>query len=371
MARLLQIEPLLGRKPSQLSGGQRQRVAMGRALVRDPLLFLFDEPLSNLDAKLRVEMRMEIKRLHQRIGATIVYVTHDQIEAMTMATRIAVMHQGEVQQFADPDTVYRYPANLFVARFMGSPPMNTMPARLEAEDGGPVVVIGAGRPDEVRLRLQGYDAAASFVGRDVVLGIRPECIAEGSRGFSGASGAPIVVNAPVEMVEPTGAETIVLLRLGGEPVLARITPDIRPAPGGARPLRARHAPHLPVRPRDGAADRMTQTSYAGLAGRVVLITGGASGIGAAFVRAFAAQQARVAFLDIDAAAGEALVREVAAASGSAPLFVPCDLLDIDALRDAMAQVRIDAWRCRGAGQQRRQRPAPGTVRGDARTNSTG
>ena len=130
VAALLQIEPLLDRKPSQLSGGQRQRVAMGRALVRDPLLFLFDEPLSNLDAKLRVEMRMEIKQLHQRIGATIVYVTHDQIEAMTMATRIAVMNQGEVQQFADPDTVYRHPANLFVARFMGAPPMNTMPARL-------------------------------------------------------------------------------------------------------------------------------------------------------------------------------------------------------------------------------------------------
>jgi multiple sugar transport system ATP-binding protein len=231
VARLLQIEPLLDRRPSQLSGGQRQRVAMGRALVRDPLLFLFDEPLSNLDAKLRVEMRMEIKRLHQRIGATIVYVTHDQIEAMTMATRIAVMRQGAVQQFADPDTVYRYPANLFVARFMGSPPMNTMPARLEVEDGGPVVVIGAGRPDEVRLRLQGYDAAAAFRGSEVVLGIRPECIAEGSRGFSGATGAPIVINAPVEMIEPTGAETIVLLRLGGEPVLARITPDIRPAPG--------------------------------------------------------------------------------------------------------------------------------------------
>ena len=236
VARLLQIEPLLGRKPSQLSGGQRQRVAMGRALVRDPLLFLFDEPLSNLDAKLRVEMRMEIKRLHQRIGATIVYVTHDQIEAMTMATRIAVMHQGEVQQFADPDTVYRYPANLFVARFMGSPPMNTMPARLVAEDGGPVVVVGAGRPDEVRIRLLEYDAAAAFVGREVVLGIRPECIAEGSRGFSGASAAPIVVNAPVEMVEPTGAETIVLLRLGGESVLARITPDIRPTPGALAPF---------------------------------------------------------------------------------------------------------------------------------------
>jgi multiple sugar transport system ATP-binding protein len=229
VARLLQIEPLLGRKPSQLSGGQRQRVAMGRALVRDPLLFLFDEPLSNLDAKLRVEMRMEIKRLHQRIGATIIYVTHDQIEAMTMATRIAVMHRGVVQQFADPDTVYRYPANLFVARFMGSPPMNTMPARLEADAGGPVAVIGAGRPDEVRLRLGQYDAAARFVGRDVVVGIRPECIAEGNRVFSGD--APVVVDAPVEMVEPTGAETIVLLRLGGEPALARITPDIRPTPG--------------------------------------------------------------------------------------------------------------------------------------------
>ncbi|MFK4486451.1 sn-glycerol-3-phosphate ABC transporter ATP-binding protein UgpC [Bradyrhizobium yuanmingense] len=229
VAKLLQIEPLLGRKPSQLSGGQRQRVAMGRALVRNPLLFLFDEPLSNLDAKLRVEMRMEIKRLHQRIGATIVYVTHDQIEAMTMATRIAVMHQGSVQQFADPDTVYRYPANLFVARFMGSPPMNTMPARLEAENDGPVVVIGAGRPDELRLRLRGYDAAAPFIGRKVVFGIRPECIAEGSRTFS--SEAPVLVEAPVELVEPTGAETMVLLRLGGEPAMARVSPDIRPAPG--------------------------------------------------------------------------------------------------------------------------------------------
>ncbi|MES1148136.1 MAG: ATP-binding cassette domain-containing protein, partial [Bradyrhizobium guangdongense] len=223
-AAILHLDELRQRKPRQLSGGQRQRVAIGRAIVREPQVFLFDEPLSNLDAKLRVEMRMEIKRLHQRIGATIIYVTHDQIEAMTMATRIAVMHRGVVQQFADPDTVYRYPANLFVARFMGSPPMNTMPARLEADDGGPVVVIGAGRPYEVRLRLQGYEAAASYIGREVVLGIRPECIAEGNRAFSGASGAPIVVNAPVEMVEPTGAETIVLLRLGGEPALARISP---------------------------------------------------------------------------------------------------------------------------------------------------
>ena len=145
VAALLQIGELLDRKPAQLSGGQRQRVAMGRALVRDPLLFLFDEPLSNLDAKLRVDMRTEIKQLHQRIAATIVYVTHDQIEAMTMASRIAVMNHGEIQQFAAPDTVYNRPANLFVARFLGTPPMNTVPARLARRHDGLEAVIGAGR----------------------------------------------------------------------------------------------------------------------------------------------------------------------------------------------------------------------------------
>src|ERR1700739_1655525 len=124
VAGLLQIQNLLGRKPSQLSGGQRQRVAMGRALVRDPALFLFDEPLSNLDAKLRVEMRTEIKKLYQRLGKTTIYVTHDQVEAMTLASRIAVMHQGRLQQFAEPRTVYDRPANMFVAGFMGSPPSN-------------------------------------------------------------------------------------------------------------------------------------------------------------------------------------------------------------------------------------------------------
>ena len=221
VAKLLQIEPLLARKPAQLSGGQRQRVAMGRALVRDPKLFLFDEPLSNLDAKLRVEMRMEIKQLHARIGTSIVYVTHDQIEAMTMATRIAVMHQGEVQQFADPDTVYNRPANLFVARFMGAPPMNTVMARI---DGGAVVVGD--------VRLPAPAAAAEWQGREVVLGIRPECIAEPTRLFGDGS-APIVITAPVEMTEPTGAETIVVMRLGGEKVLGRVAPDIRLANGAA------------------------------------------------------------------------------------------------------------------------------------------
>ena len=228
VAKLLQIDALLDRKPGQLSGGQRQRVAMGRALVRDPLLFLFDEPLSNLDAQLRAEMRMEIKQLHQRLGSTIVYVTHDQIEAMTLATRIAVMRQGVVQQFADPETVYNRPANLFVARFMGAPPMNTLSARLEATSGEPVAVIGHG---EAAMRFPVPAAAESWIGREVVLGIRPECIAEPTRHFSDVPGSVLTVAAPVEMIEPTGAETIVVLRVGDERALGRVSPDLQPRLG--------------------------------------------------------------------------------------------------------------------------------------------
>ncbi len=225
VAALLQIGELLDRKPAQLSGGQRQRVAMGRALVRDPLLFLFDEPLSNLDAKLRVDMRTEIKQLHQRIAATIVYVTHDQIEAMTMASRIAVMNHGEVQQFAAPDTVYNRPANLFVARFLGTPPMNTVPARLARRDDGLEAVIGAG-PDAIRLPLPAQpDTVGTFVDRDVVLGLRPECIGEAGRVFAGTPATAIA--ARVEVIEPTGAETVVLLALAGVRMRARIAPDVR------------------------------------------------------------------------------------------------------------------------------------------------
>jgi multiple sugar transport system ATP-binding protein len=225
VAGLLQIEALLNRKPAQLSGGQRQRVAMGRALVRNPLLFLFDEPLSNLDAQLRAEMRMEIKQLHQRLGSTIVYVTHDQIEAMTLATRIAVMRQGVVQQFADPDTVYNRPANLFVARFMGAPPMNTLPARLEASPGGTVAVIGHGGAE---IRLPVPAEAKGWAGREVVLGIRPECITEPTRHFGHAPDTVLTISASVEMIEPTGAETIVVLRLGNERALGRVSADHRP-----------------------------------------------------------------------------------------------------------------------------------------------
>ena len=153
VAKTLQIQHLLARRPAQLSGGQRQRVAMGRALVREPKLFLFDEPLSNLDAKLRIEMRAEIKRLHQSLGTTIVYVTHDQIEAMTLATRIAVLKDGVLQQFGTPAQIYGDPANLFVADFMGSPPMNRFPVSVLARDAGPSLRIEragaepANRPD--------------------------------------------------------------------------------------------------------------------------------------------------------------------------------------------------------------------------------
>ena len=230
IAKLLQIGPLLDRKPTQLSGGQRQRVAIGRALVRDPILFLFDEPLSNLDAKLRVEMRMEIKRLHQRLGTTIVYVTHDQIEAMTLATRIAVLNAGRVQQFADPQTIYDHPNNLFVARFMGSPPMNTIPARLQVGPGGMAAVVDiAGMPTVLHLP---HDPAAlsEWAGRPVLLGIRPECITDRAARFD--VGGPVAhFTATVEMIEPTGADTMVLLRLGGADALARIDPHSRPRLG--------------------------------------------------------------------------------------------------------------------------------------------
>ena len=231
VAGLLQIESLLDRKPSQLSGGQRQRVAMGRALVRDPALFLFDEPLSNLDAKLRVEMRTEIKKLYQRLGKTTIYVTHDQVEAMTLASRIAVMHQGRLQQFAEPRTVYDRPANMFVAGFMGSPPMNFLPAQIAASGPAAVVLVGK--------RWGGDALAASRRGRR----LRRERPSRGAgyqagkpdplRSSAGPRKSPIsaTIEAPVEVVEPTGAETMVIVRIGSREVIARFEPDAAPSVG--------------------------------------------------------------------------------------------------------------------------------------------
>jgi multiple sugar transport system ATP-binding protein len=230
VSNLLHIEGLLKRKPSQLSGGQRQRVAMGRALVRDPLLFLFDEPLSNLDAKLRVEMRTEIKKLYQRLDRTTVYVTHDQVEAMTLASRIAVMHQGELQQFSGPREVYERPANMFVAGFMGSPAMNFLPAETVAADGGAGVVLANGGNSTV-LKLPTEAAArVGGAGRQVMFGIRPENITRHDPERRGRREVGLI-EAPVEVVEPTGAETMVVVRVGEKEVIARFDPDDAPAVG--------------------------------------------------------------------------------------------------------------------------------------------
>ncbi len=218
-AQLLQIEHLLDRKPAQLSGGQRQRVAMGRAIVRDPDLFLFDEPLSNLDAKLRVEMRTEIKRLHDRLGTSVVYVTHDQVEAMTLGTKVAVMKEGVIQQIADPQTIYERPANMFVAGFIGSPTMNFLSGTLEKDGSSFALRHGEG---VLPLPALAQDVGG-FVGRKVVAGIRPESI--------GAGNGPATFAGKVDVVEPTGPDTMVIVSVGGQLITARLGSRDRPALG--------------------------------------------------------------------------------------------------------------------------------------------
>jgi multiple sugar transport system ATP-binding protein len=201
---LLDIEPLLSRRPRQLSGGQRQRVALGRAIVRQPKVFLFDEPLSNLDAKLRAQMRRELAALRRRLGTTTIYVTHDQVEAMTLGDRIVLMRDGRVQQVGAPLEVYQRPANLFVAGFLGSPPMNQIPGRLEHADG----VWFASNDGAFRLRLEQADLPAALAkGRPVVLGLRPEALipANASEGFP----------AVVEEIEPLGHESLITVKAGG------------------------------------------------------------------------------------------------------------------------------------------------------------
>ncbi|MFC4161184.1 ABC transporter ATP-binding protein [Chitinimonas lacunae] len=235
VAKTLQIEHLLDRKPQQLSGGQRQRVAMGRALARDPALFLFDEPLSNLDAKLRVEMRSEIKLLHQRLGTTIVYVTHDQIEAMTLGDRIAVMKDGEVKQFGTPQQIYDEPANLYVAGFIGSPAMNFIPCRLEQEQGCAVVRLdSAGTVQPLRLgRLS--DSQRGLLGREVILGLRPEQLTDPGSAHNERPGLQ-ALDARVEIAEPTGPDTLVTISINGVKAVARCHPQAVARPGEAMRL---------------------------------------------------------------------------------------------------------------------------------------
>ncbi len=214
-ADILGLKPLLERHPRQLSGGQRQRVAMGRAIVRDPAVFLFDEPLSNLDAKLRVQMRAEIKALQQRLASTTIYVTHDQIEAMTMADKIVVLHDGAVEQIGTPLELYDSPTNLFVAGFIGSPAMNFIRGRLE--DGQPPTLVTA---SGFRIPIDAAPRAA--IGPEIVLGVRPEHMRLG-----GSSAIP----AELIVVEPTGYETQVIARLDGREIVCVLRDRFKGRPG--------------------------------------------------------------------------------------------------------------------------------------------
>jgi multiple sugar transport system ATP-binding protein len=219
-ARILDIKELLDRKPRQLSGGQRQRVAMGRAIVRNPKVFLFDEPLSNLDAKLRVQMRTEIKRVHQKVRTTTVYVTHDQIEAMTLADRVVVMNKGKIEQIGAPNHLYHSPATRFVAGFIGSPSMNFIPCKLEAAGEGLNVrlsdTISFAVPAE---RVPRYKPHA---GKDLTFGIRPEHLTEART--NGAKNLALFT-VGIEVVEPMGMETMVFFTINGTEVCGRVDPN--------------------------------------------------------------------------------------------------------------------------------------------------
>ncbi|MGH8092838.1 MAG: ABC transporter ATP-binding protein [Chthoniobacterales bacterium] len=220
-ARILGIESLLNRKPKSLSGGERQRVAVGRAMVRQPKVFLFDEPLSNLDARMRVQMRAEITRLHQRLQATMIYVTHDQVEAMTMGDRIVVMKEGVVQQNDAPLALYNEPVNLFVAGFLGSPPMNFISGRLK-EDGDKIRFCELdGGTIDVAFPARERPAARAFLGKDVVLGIRPEDLEVATFTRKEGKAAGIGFPAIVDLVEPMGAETNLHLQTGAHTLVCR------------------------------------------------------------------------------------------------------------------------------------------------------
>jgi multiple sugar transport system ATP-binding protein len=227
-AAILKIDHLLDRKPRALSGGQRQRVAMGRAIVRQPKLFLFDEPLSNLDALLRAEMRTEIKKLHQRIGATTIYVTHDQVEAMTLAQRIVVLSGGNIMQVGTPDEIYSQPVSKFVAGFTGSPPMNFLIANVVlVDDTGCVALGGSAQRLVLPTMLPSHEAYyRTLTGREVTFGIRPEDIRLEKTGQN-----DVRLDARVVVIEPLGAETLVTLACEGGELIARLPPNLPFAAG--------------------------------------------------------------------------------------------------------------------------------------------
>ena len=225
-AQVLGIEELLKRKPRQLSGGQRQRVAVGRAIVREPEAFLFDEPLSNLDAKLRVQTRAELSKLHERIGVTFIYVTHDQVEAMTMANRIAVLRAGILQQVGEPQELYEHPTNVFVAGFIGSPAMNFFDALVKGEDDS--LLLDAG-PFQLPIPKEKAGGLLPYRGKKVILGVRPESIHDSDFPRSGV--IPVPVEADVDVLELMGNEVFLYLTSDGTDFLARVDPRTKAKPG--------------------------------------------------------------------------------------------------------------------------------------------
>ena len=240
-AGILQIEKLLDRKPKELSGGQRQRVAIGRAIAREPELFLFDEPLSNLDAKLRVEMRTQIKRLHMAFNATSVYVTHDQTEAMTLADRIVALRDGRIEQVGSPEDLYSRPVNRFVAGFIGSPTMNFLPAQLVAEGDG-LFVLPAGGP-LLPVAPSRVDRYGPHAGKSVVLGIRPEDLTNTWTDESRDGFGVVPLDVVVEIAEPLGSDTLIFSRIGEHEIIGRISAVSAPATGSAMRLHA-HLNHM-------------------------------------------------------------------------------------------------------------------------------
>ena len=230
-ARILGIEHLLERKPKALSGGQRQRVALGRAIVREPKVFLMDEPLSNLDAKLRVQMRAEISKLHQRLQTTFIYVTHDQTEALTMGTRIVVMKDGFIQQVDSPQELYDHPANLFVAGFIGSPEMNFINAKLSKENDK--IALSFGQNHKIYLNegkaKQLLDTCPEYIGKDVIIGIRPENVHDEDNYVSTMTDSKITVD--VDLTESLGADTLLHLDVDGTHVVARVNPRTKAKAG--------------------------------------------------------------------------------------------------------------------------------------------
>ena len=230
-ARILDISHLLDRKPKALSGGQRQRVALGRAIVRDPKVFLLDEPLSNLDAKLRAQMRTEIAKLHKRLGTTFIYVTHDQTEAMTMGDRIVVMKDGFIQQVDTPQNLYEFPCNEFVAGFMGSPQMNFIDAVIEKKGDGYALKFGQ-YSINIPKEKNANDVLKDYVGKDVVFGIRPEDVHD-EPDFIAKASEDSIVEADVEVTELMGAETYLYLNCEGNAITARVEPTST-AKGGDR-----------------------------------------------------------------------------------------------------------------------------------------